>query len=94
MIGAERAHQIGLVNHVVEPDQLMAKAIEIATKIAGKGQISIRLTKQGVNEGMNMDVERGLQYETELFALSFSTDDQKEGMLAFLEKRAANFQGQ
>ncbi|MBL0385364.1 enoyl-CoA hydratase/isomerase family protein [Tumebacillus sp. ITR2] len=93
VIGAERAHQIGLVNHVVEPENLMEKAIEIATKIAGKGQLSVRMTKQGVNEGMNMDVERGLQYETELFALSFSTEDQKEGMQAFLEKRPANFQG-
>ncbi|PWK16344.1 enoyl-CoA hydratase-related protein [Tumebacillus permanentifrigoris] len=93
VIGAERAYQLGLVNHVVEPEQLMEKAIEIATKIAGKGQISVRLTKQGVNEGMNMDVERGLQYETELFALSFSTEDQKEGMQAFLEKRPATFSG-
>jgi enoyl-CoA hydratase len=92
-IGAERAHQIGLVNHVVEPEQLLDKALEIANKIASKGQISVRLTKQGVNEGLNMDVERGLQYETELFALSFSTEDQKEGMQAFLEKRPASFQG-
>lgn len=92
-IGAERAHQIGLVNHVVEPEQLLDKALEIANKIASKGQLSVRMTKQGVNEGLNMDVERGLQYETELFALSFSTEDQKEGMQAFLEKRPASFQG-
>ncbi|KEO83412.1 enoyl-CoA hydratase-related protein [Tumebacillus flagellatus] len=92
-IGADRAYEIGLVNHVVEPAQLMDKAIEIAAKMASKGQLSVRMTKQGVNEGMNMDVERGLQYETELFALSFSTEDQKEGMQAFLEKRPANFQG-
>lgn len=93
IIGAERAHAIGLVNHVVEPEQLLDKAFEIANKIAGKGQLSVRMTKQGVNEGMNMDVDRGLQYETELFALSFSTEDQKEGMAAFLDKRAAEFQG-
>lgn len=93
VIGADRAYEIGLVNHVVAPEQLLDKAIEIATKIAGKGQLSVRMTKQGVNEGLNMDVERGLQYETELFALSFSTEDQKEGMQAFLEKRPANFQG-
>lgn len=93
IIGAERAYEIGLVNHVVEPEQLLDKAFEIANKIAGKGQLSVRMTKQGVNEGLNMDVDRGLQYETELFALSFSTEDQKEGMTAFLEKRPAEFKG-
>jgi enoyl-CoA hydratase len=92
-IGAERAYQIGLVNHVVEPEELMNKAVEIATKIAGKGQLAVKMTKQGVVEGLNMDLERGLQYETELFGLSFSTEDQKEGMAAFLEKRAAEFKG-
>jgi enoyl-CoA hydratase len=93
MIGAERAYQIGLVNHVVEPEELMNKAVEIAMKIAGKGQLAVKMTKQGVVEGMNMDLERGLQYETELFGLSFSTEDQKEGMAAFLEKRPAEFKG-
>jgi enoyl-CoA hydratase len=93
VIGADRAYEIGLVNHVVQPEELMDKALEIANKIASKGQLSIRMTKQGVNEGLNMDVERGLQYETELFALSFSTEDQKEGMAAFLEKRPAAFIG-
>ncbi|HEU4964975.1 MAG TPA: enoyl-CoA hydratase-related protein [Bacilli bacterium] len=93
IIGADRAYEIGLANHVVELSELMDKAMEMATKMASKGQLSVRMTKQGVNEGMNMDIERGLQYETELFALSFSTDDQKEGMQAFLEKRPANFVG-
>jgi len=93
IIGADRAYAIGLVNHVVEPEQLLDKAFEIANKIASKGQLSVRMTKQGVNEGLNMDVDRGLQYETELFALSFSTEDQKEGMAAFLDKRAAEFKG-
>ncbi|TCP57667.1 enoyl-CoA hydratase [Tumebacillus sp. BK434] len=93
VIGAERAYQIGLVNHVVEPEELMNKALEMAQKIASKGQLAVRMSKQGVNEGMNMDLTRGLQYETELFGLSFSTEDQKEGMAAFLAKRPAEFIG-
>jgi enoyl-CoA hydratase len=93
MISAERAYQIGLVNHVVEPEELMDKAMEMAKKIASKGQLAVKMCKQGVNEGMNMDLARGLQYETELFGLSFSTEDQKEGMAAFLEKRQAEFKG-
>lgn len=93
VIGAERAYQIGLVNHVVEPEELLTKALEMAQKIASKGQLAVRMSKQGVNEGMNMDLARGLQYETELFGLSFSTEDQKEGMAAFLEKRPADFKG-
>lgn len=93
MIDADRAYEIGLVNRVVEPEALLDTAWEMAQKIASKGQIAVRLTKQGVNAGLNMDLERGLQYETELFGLSFSTEDQKEGMAAFLEKRSANFTG-
>jgi enoyl-CoA hydratase len=92
-IDAKRAYQIGLVNHVVEPEELLDKAFEMAQRIASKGQLAVRMTKQAVNEGLNMDLERGLQYETELFALSFSTEDQKEGMAAFLEKRPAVFKG-
>ena len=93
MIGANRAYEIGLVNRVVEPEALLDTAWEMARKIASKGQVAVRLTKQGVNAGLNMDLERGLQYETELFGLSFSTADQKEGMAAFLEKRPAIFTG-
>jgi enoyl-CoA hydratase len=93
LIGAERAYQIGLVNHVVQPEELMDKALEMAKKIASKGQLAVRMSKQGVNEGMQMDLDRALQYETELFGLSFSTEDQKEGMAAFVEKRPAVFKG-
>jgi len=93
VINATRAQEIGLVNHVYEPEELLEKAFEMARKIATKGQLAVRMSKQGVNEGLNMDLARALQYETELFGLSFSTDDQKEGMAAFLAKRPADFQG-
>lgn len=93
MIHAERAHQIGLVNHVVEFGDLLAKAQEIADRIKSKGQLAVRYSKQLVNEGMNMDLERALSLESESFGTLFGTEDRLEGMTAFLEKRQANFQG-
>jgi enoyl-CoA hydratase len=93
MISAERAAAIGLVNHVYEAAELLPKAKELAKKIAQKAPVAIRLSKQSVNEGVNMDIDRALSHEAELFALCFATEDQKEGMSAFLEKRSARFEG-
>lgn len=93
MIDAAEAHRIGLVNKVYVADELMAAAMKMAGKIAAKGQIAIRLTKSAVNQGLEMDLARGMAYEAEVFGLVFSTEDQKEGMTAFLEKRKAEFKG-
>lgn len=93
MIDAAEAHRIGLVNKVYPADELMAAATKMAEKIAAKGQIAIRLTKSAVNQGLEMDLARGMAYEAEVFGLVFSTEDQKEGMTAFLEKRKADFKG-
>lgn len=93
MIDAAEAHRIGLVNKVYAADELMAAAMKMAGKIAAKGQIAIRLTKSAVNQGLEMDLARGMAYEAEVFGLVFSTEDQKEGMTAFLEKRKAEFKG-
>lgn len=92
MISADRAYQIGLANHVVEADQLLTKAYEIAKKMASRGPLAVRTSKELVNNGLQMDLDRALEYETDLFGLMFSTEDQKEGMAAFLEKRPAQFQ--
>jgi len=91
MIDAAEAHRIGLVNRVFPADELMDKARELAGKIAAKGQVSIRLTKEAVQRGMELDLEHANRYEADLFALCFDTEDQKEGMAAFLEKRPAKF---
>lgn len=63
----------------------------MAKKIASKGQIAVRLAKQVINEGLEMDSERSYSHEANFFGLCFSTQDQKEGMGAFLEKRKPNF---
>ena len=91
LINAQEAWRIGLVNKVVPGDQLMAVAKEMAQKIAGKGQIAVRLCKQVVNEGLEMDSDRAYSHEANIFGYCFSTEDQKEGMAAFLEKRPPKF---
>lgn len=92
-ISAEEALQIGLVNIVVPVDQLLIEAKKMAKKFAARGTVAIQLAKTCVNEGLRMDLDMGLQYEHKCFSLLFATEDQKEGMKAFIEKRKPNFQG-
>ncbi|AET66547.1 enoyl-CoA hydratase/carnithine racemase [Desulfosporosinus orientis DSM 765] len=92
-INAEEALRIGLVNKVVPADQLFIEAKKMAKKYVDRGAVALLMAKSAVNEGLRMDLEAGLQYEHKCFSLLFATEDQKEGMMAFLEKRPANFQG-
>jgi len=92
-IDAKEAHRIGLVNKVVPHEQLLNAAKDMAFKIMSRGQIAIKLVKSAINEGIDVDFETAQSYEAEVFGLSFSTEDQKEGMAAFMEKRDANFKG-
>ena len=93
MIDAQEAWRIGLVNKVVPSAELMAAARSLATKLAGKSQMALKLCKEVVTNGLEMDLQRACSYEADLFALSFATADQQEGMTAFLEKRAPLFTG-
>ncbi|GAB6181297.1 short-chain-enoyl-CoA hydratase [Desulfotomaculum defluvii] len=93
IIGAADAHRIGLVNHVVPEDQLLDFCKAMANRIASKGQVAVRLSKAAVNQGLEMDVDKGMAYEAEIFGLCFATADQKEGMTAFVEKRKPSFTG-
>ncbi|MCH4167174.1 MAG: enoyl-CoA hydratase-related protein [Megasphaera sp.] len=91
MIDAQEAHRIGLVNAVMPQEELMDYAKKVAKEIAGNAKIAVQLAKTAVNRGINCDVITGIAYEDEVFGLCFSTDDQKEGMAAFVEKRAKHF---
>ena len=93
IIGTEEAWRIGLVNKVVPMAQLMETCRTVAQKIIAKGPIAIRLCKETVNNGLEMDLDRANRYEAVQFGQCFASEDQKEGMLAFLEKRPAGFQG-
>lgn len=91
MIDAEEAYRIGLVNKIVPGEELMDEAIAMANKIVSNGQIAVRFAKVAINRGIETDIETGMDIEKNLFGLCFATEDQKEGMEAFLEKRKPNY---
>jgi len=93
MIAARDAERIGLVNRVTSDGELMEEATKLARKIAAKASIALRLIKDAVHQGQEMDLARANALEADRFALCFSTEDQKEGMTAFLEKRTPKFRG-
>ncbi|MCU1350008.1 MAG: 3-hydroxybutyryl-CoA dehydratase, partial [Acidobacteria bacterium] len=87
------AERIGLVNKVVPADQLMAAAEEMARKIASRSPLAVRAAIEAVNSGTDMTLDEGQRLESTLFGLLCATEDMREGMNAFLEKRAAVFPG-
>ncbi|MBS5581892.1 MAG: short-chain-enoyl-CoA hydratase [Megasphaera sp.] len=91
MINAQEAHRIGLVNKVVPQDQLMDACMKTAKEICANAKVAVQLAKSAVNRGINCDVITGIAYEDEVFGLCFATEDQKEGMAAFVEKREKHF---
>lgn len=92
-IDAKEAHRIGLVNSVFPPEEMMNAAKKLAAQIAANGAIAVSLCKRAINGGMEVDLKSGCALEAEIFGLCFSTEDQKEGMKAFIEKRPADFKG-
>ena len=92
-ITATEAYRIGLVNLVVEPEQLLEKAKEIALKMLANAPVALALTMEAVDVGLACGLEQGLQFEATAFGLSAATDDKREGTQAFLEKRKTNFSG-
>ena len=92
-IPAEEAFRIGLVNRVVPAGEAVPAAREIAKKIVANGPIAVACTMEAIHHGLEMSLEDGLFLEATLFGLCASTSDMREGMMAFLEKRQARFEG-
>jgi enoyl-CoA hydratase len=90
---ATQAEAWGLVNRVVPPEQLMQAALEIAGRIAGNGPIAVRQAKQAIQRGLQMSLADGLAFEIEAYNRLVPTDDRREGVLAFNERRRPNFRG-
>jgi enoyl-CoA hydratase len=90
---AQELFQLGLLNHVVPQGQHLDKAKEVARSIAEKAPVAARLAKEAVLAAFETPLEQGLATEKRLFAMLFSTEDQKEGMAAFIEKRKGEFKG-
>ena len=85
-INAQRAKEIGLVSHVVAPEELMDKAMELANAIAANAQIAVRESKAAMRRGIQTDMNTAVAFEAEAFGLCFSTEDQKDAMKAFVNK--------
>lgn len=92
-ISAEEAYRIGLVNHVVPAESVMDEARKIANEIASKPTISIRAAKEAILKAQDTSIDVGLEFERKAFYMLFATEDGKEGMKAFLEKRKPVYRG-
>jgi enoyl-CoA hydratase/carnithine racemase len=93
MISAEEARALGLVNRVVPPGKYLEEASKLATEIASKAPLAVRSAKAAVSASQEGGLSSGLERERSLFYALFATEDKKEGMSAFLEKRKPNFVG-
>ncbi|ABM59579.1 enoyl-CoA hydratase/isomerase family protein [Verminephrobacter eiseniae] len=92
-IGAERALAIGLINQVVEPEALLPTALAMASRMAANAPLALRHIKHAVDQGMQVGIDAGLEYERYAAALVVSSEDRLEGMRAFVEKRQPRFIG-
>jgi len=92
-ISAQEALRFGLVNRVVPDEVYLEEAIKLAAELANRAPIALRVAKEAVNAAFEMPLQSGLEHERRLFYMLFSTEDQKEGMDAFINKRKANWRG-
>ena len=92
-MGAETALQLGLINQVVPADRLQAAARQFAAKLCSRGPLAIRAAKRAMSEGLELSLDEGLALEHKLFDELAYTEDAKEGVAAFQERRAATFKG-
>jgi enoyl-CoA hydratase len=93
MIGAAEAQSIGLVEMVVPHEELRAKTLELAQKMAAMSPLTVKVAKEAVRASEKMSLGEGIAYERDLFCLCFSTEDKQEGVEAFLAKRPAQWKG-
>jgi enoyl-CoA hydratase len=93
MISADEALRIGLVNHVYEPAELLPAAEALARKIIANAPLAVKFTMEAIERGTEMPQQEGQFLEATLFAMCTATEDMREGTRAFLEKRAAQFNG-
>lgn len=92
-ISAEEALQFGLVNRIVPAELMMHETLGLAKLIAAQSPVAVKLAKEAVNQVFNSTLDEGLAFERKNFYLTFASEDQKEGMAAFVEKRAPEFKG-
>jgi len=94
LVDAEEALGMGLVNQVVEPDEVLPRAVELASTIAGHGPIAARYLKEAVLKGIDLTLGQGLRLEADLNLILQSTADRAEGIRSFLERRKPDYRGE
>lgn len=92
-VDAAEAEKIGLTNRTVPADKLMEETMALASKIASNAPLAVRWANSAIKRGLETDIETGILIEADLFGMCFATQDQKEGMKAFLERRKPEFKG-
>ncbi len=92
-LSAEEARQFGLVNHVFPVEVYLEEALKLAKRLARQAPVAVRLGKEAVNKAFELSLQEGLAFERRAFHLLFATEDQKEGMAAFVEKRRPHWKG-
>ena len=93
MIDAQEAHRIGVANRVVPGDRLMSEARALADKLIAKAPVTLRMIKEAMNDGYDLDLLEGARDRGQGLGVVFSTEDKTEGVAAFLEKRKPGFKG-
>jgi len=93
LVAADEAHDRGLVNAVFEPDELLPKTLDVAQSLAAQGPIALAVAKEAINRALGGDHAVNLEREGERFGELFASEDAREGLTAFIEKREARFQG-
>jgi len=93
MISSQEALSLGIVNRIFPQASLMEEVKKAASQIAGNGPVAVRMAKRIIDTGFNMELSEACSLESCAFSICFATDDQKEGMTAFVEKRKPNYQG-
>ncbi|MGG3924288.1 enoyl-CoA hydratase-related protein, partial [Geobacillus thermodenitrificans] len=92
-LSAKEAHALGVVTRVVSPELLMEETMRLARRLAEQPPLALRLIKEAVQKAVDYPLYEGMQFERKNFYLLFASEDQKEGMAAFLEKRKPQFRG-
>ncbi|MCC7013248.1 MAG: enoyl-CoA hydratase/isomerase family protein [Planctomycetes bacterium] len=93
MFSAEEAWRVGVINRLFEPAELRDGTLKLMRGILSKGPVALRLAMETIRRGLNMSQQEGEVIESDMFGLASTTEDMREGMAAFLEKRKANFKG-
>ena len=89
---ADEAYRLGLVNRVVAPEVCLDEAVRLASRVAAQSQMAVRLTKAAIDHAYEGSLSEGITYEKQNFLLAFGTEDKREGMEAFIEKRRPQWQ--